>query len=153
MIYDFTIPTETIKYKDQPVLDVRGLSFNDISYLVNQHREDVQKLVALWDSYSKEDVFETTREAVLIQYGFELLTEAPGILAHIIAVSADNADKDTVMMITRLPATVQIDALKAVGKLTIDDFGGVKKMVETLYQTVLANAPDRVRNSVENPDQ
>lgn len=147
MLHDFTIPTKTIEYKGSPVLDVRGLSFNDISYLILQHRDDVDKLVTLWDAYSQRGGFSEMKEAVIIQYGFELLREAPGILAHVIAVAADA--HESFARIAKLPSSVQIDALKAIGNMTIEDFGGAKKMLETLWTTVLAHAPDQVRNSVE----
>lgn len=151
MLHDFTIPTTTVTYKGNPVLDVRGLSFNDIAYLINRHREDLDMLVKLWDEYSKQGNFDETKEAVLLQYGFELVQQAPGILAHVIAVASDSIDRHE--HIARLPATVQIDALKAIGRMTIEDFGGTKKMLETLWTTVLAHAPDLVRNSVDRPEQ
>ncbi|MGP1665477.1 MAG: phage pre-tape measure protein [Rhodanobacter sp.] len=140
MLHDFTIPTKTIEYKGSPVLDVRGLSFNDISYLILQHRDDVDKLVTLWDAYSQRGGFSEMKEAVIIQYGFELLREAPGMAADA---------HESFARIAKLPSSVQIDALKAIGNMTIEDFGGAKKMLETLWTTVLAHAPDQVRNSVE----
>lgn len=145
MIHDFTIPTVTVLYKDQPALEVRGLSFNDISFLVHHHREDVNKLFSLWQKFAGKKHFAAIGDAVLIRYGFELLNEAPGILANVIATGADCHDQ--VARIERLPASLQIDCLRAIGLLTVEDFGGVKKMLEKVWSTLIAYAPEQVRQN------
>lgn len=145
----FTVPVQTIAHKGQPVIDVRGLSFVDISLLINAHRADMEKLWALYNEFAKKEGADTLGDALVMRYGLELLNEAPGILANIIAVAADEPDRVT--DISRLPATVQIDALVAIGRMTIEDFGGVKKMAATLWETAISFAPENVRAKLENP--
>ncbi|HGH0737026.1 TPA: hypothetical protein ACJHHA_005587, partial [Klebsiella pneumoniae] len=55
------------------------------------------------------------------------INDAPGLVAHIIALAAD--DEANLEKAQRLPLTAQIDALKAVGRLTFSDVEDIKKML------------------------
>lgn len=145
---DFKTPVTTIESQGKPVIDVRGLSFVDISLLINSHRADMEKLFAMYKEFQRKDGGDLVGDALVMRYGFELLNEAPGILANIIALGADETDR--VEQISRLPATVQIDSLVAIFKMTIEDFGGVKKMMATLWETALSFAPQEVREKAES---
>lgn len=139
----FLPPSSEIKYNDDVVMTVRGLSLVDVSYLVSRHRADLEKVFSLYQSFSQADPSiadgAALSDATIISYGYELLREAPGILANIIAVGADA--RDQVENIARLPATIQIDALKAVCTLTIEDFGGLKPLVGRLMSFAAEVAP------------
>lgn len=145
---DYAAPTTTITSQGKPVIDVRGLSFVDISLLINSHRADMEKLWAMYNEFKRKDGGDLVGDALVMRYGFELLNEAPGILANIIALGAD--EQERIEQISRLPATVQIDSLVAIFKMTIEDFGGVKKMMATLWDTALSFAPEEVRAKAEN---
>jgi len=145
---DYAAPTTTIKSQGKPVIDVRGLSFVDLSLLINSHRADIEKVWAMYNEFQRKDGGDLVGDALVMRYGFELFNEAPGILANIIALGAD--EKDRITQISRLPATIQIDALVAIFRLTIEDFGGVKKMMATLWETALSFAPEEVRAKAEN---
>ena len=145
---DYAAPTATITSQGKPVIDVRGLSFVDISLLINSHRADMEKLWAMYNEFKRKDGGDLVGDALVMRYGFELLNEAPGILANIIALGAD--EQERIEQISRLPATVQIDSLVAIFKMTIEDFGGVKKMMATLWETALSFAPEEVREKAEN---
>lgn len=150
-LHDFDIPSVTIENQGRPVIDVRGLSFIDISTLVNRHRADMEKLFTIYKEFTSKEGASLVGDALIMRYGFELINEAPGILAHVIALAADEPDR--VQQVSKLPATSQIDALVAIARLTIEDFGGLKKMVATLWGTVLSFAPEEVRANAEASGQ
>lgn len=136
---EFFPPTNEIKYDDVSVMSVRGLSLVDVSYLVSRHRADLEKLFELYQSFAKDTGASPLGDAVLIGYGYELLGQAPAILANVIAVAADA--RDQVEAISRLPSSLQIDALRAICSLTIEDFGGLKPLLAKLMQFVAEVAP------------
>lgn len=141
---DFHIPSQVVCSGDKKVMEVRGLSFIDISTLINYHKSDLTNLIRLWNDFDKEsndDIQET-----ISQFTFSLLTEAPGIIANLIATCADS--RDNVERIARLPISIQLSAVDAIVHLTSDDFGGMKAMLGKIAEYVVANAPNALKEEV-----
>lgn len=105
-------------------LTIRGLSFQDLTALIRDHRETIEKL---FNDYSDE---ETNAQSLLTR----LLTNSPEFCAQVIALSADSPEH--VEKARRLPVTVQLDALIAVGKMTFEEAGGVKKFLEQIIMII-----------------
>lgn len=148
MIYEgFSIPTRTIKHNDSPVLEVRGLSFADISELIDHHRDDVDKIIDLWKSFDGDELRDEEFGSLLSKYALELLNSAPGIVANIIATCADCQDKSR--WIANLPISIQVRALEEISSLTSEDFGGVKPMLGKIAGLAMANAPKAMRDHLE----
>lgn len=130
---------EKIEIKHRKVtFEVRGLSMTDLSSLVRTHYTDLE---ALFTIYENEAVTGGVNAMSIARYGTSLIKDAPGLVGHIIALAADEPEMvDNAM---RLPMLVQIDALKAIGKLTFEEVGGVKKLIAELSNLVGQMAPQQ----------
>lgn len=132
---DFT--PETIEIKSKRVsFEVRGLSMIDLSSLLRVHYDDLENLFRLYEEEGDKPEFSNVAMA---RYATKLISDAPGLVSHIIALAAD--EPQMVDQAKRLPMMVQLDALKAIGKLTFEEVGGVKKLVEMLRGLVKEVAP------------
>jgi hypothetical protein len=124
------LPTETIKVGNRGDFTVRGLSFADVAALVNKHRDELDTVIGVFTSG------EGTPDAMLVT----LLAEMPDLAAKVIAFASDEPGQHE--KVKRLPVTVQLDALMAVGRLTFEEAGGVKKFAEQVL--VLLGASNQV---------
>lgn len=118
---DIEVPTEEIQV-GKGSFKVRGISFYDLSILINDNRADLDRLVNLFAGLKTGVSME--------QFGMQLIREMPGLVARLIACAADEpkaADK-----ILKFPVSVQLSAAMAVGRLTFEEAGGVKKFAEQL---------------------
>jgi len=105
-------------------LTVRGLSFQDLTALIRDHRETIEKL---FNDYSDDG---SNAHSLLTK----LLTNSPEFCAHVIALACD--EPEAVDNALRLPLTAQLDALIAVGKMTFEEAGGVKKFLEQIIMII-----------------
>lgn len=120
---DFTPDTETIYINKKSSFDVRGLSVHDISKIIKVHYHDLDGLFDLYEKSAGQDftAIATGRFAVT------LISDAPGLVSHIIALAADEeAQLETVQ---KIPVMAQVEALKAIARLTFSDIEDVKKLV------------------------
>lgn len=144
---DFSVPSKIIKSNGRNVIEVRGLSFADLSELVNNHKPDVDKIIDLWKSFDREGLPEEVGYEMMAQFAFEILHKAPGIITNVISICADcpeHADK-----VARLPLSVQVASIEAIIKLTSDDFGGMKPMMGKIMGIIEQNAPEAVMSQLQ----
>lgn len=127
---DFQPETLTVKYKGNE-LTVRGLSIIDISSILKVHMHDLE---TLFDMYEQESQGLTFGNVALAKYATRLISDAPGLVAHIIALACD--EPAMVNKAERLPMIVQIEAIKKIGTLTFEEVGGVKKLIEEMGNLV-----------------
>ena len=124
---DFTPDTEEIiikrAKKGDVAFEVRGLSFQDISKIVRVHYDDLEGLFDIYETHGGSDL----SYVAMGKFAMGLINDAPGLVAHIIALAAD--DEANLEKAQRLPLTAQIDALKAIGRLTFSDVEDIKKML------------------------
>lgn len=127
---DFQPERITVKAKNVS-LAVRGLSIIDCSALLRTHMNDLE---SLFEMYERESQGLTFGNVAMARYATRLISDAPGLVAHMIALACD--EPDYVDNAKRLPMIVQINALKAIGTLTFEEVGGVKKLIEDLTDLV-----------------
>lgn len=139
---DFHVPSTVIKSGDNKVLEVRGLSFADISELISNHKPDVDKIMQLWETFDKDSIADGDVYEMITGFAFDLLNDAPIIISTIIAMCADCMDK--LDRVARLPLSIQIQSLEAIIQLTADDFGGMVPMLGKIANLVIANVPKAV---------
>lgn len=125
---DFAPETLTVSTK-KVSFEVRGLSFIDLSSVVRTHYEDLESLFEL---YAADSASGAVTNLAIARYATTLIKEAPGLVAHIIALSAD--EPAMVDRAAKLPLLAQMDALQKIGKLTFEEIGGVKKMMAMIGQ-------------------
>lgn len=133
---EFSPTTKPIQHKNKTLMEVRGLSFLDLSEILRVHRDDLEGLFAM---YEKESAGMTFTNMAMARYATNLIADAPGLVAHIIALACDEPEQ--VNNAKRLPLTVQIDALKAIGALTFEEVGGVKKFMKEAVSLLKQMSP------------
>lgn len=134
---DFKPETLTVSFKGGS-FDVRGLSIIDLSQLMRTHLNDLD---ALFDLYEKEANNISFGNVAMAKYATRLISDAPGLVSHIIALSAD--EPEMVNAAERLPMMAQLDAIQKIGKLTFEEVGGVKKLIEMISGLVTELQPER----------
>lgn len=120
---DFQPDTITIAIGKKTTFDVRGLSFIDLSSIMRTHFNDLENLFELYEKEAGQDITNLN----MARYATALIKDAPGLVAHLIALAAD--EPEMVNRVHRLPLLSQVDALRAIGKLTFEEVGGVKKLI------------------------
>lgn len=123
---DYQPATQVIKVGRGGSFTVRGLSLSDVQILLASYYPDIEHLVDLYGSVS-DDVFARGNTERFI---LELARRAPALVADAIALAADEPAMSE--RARQLPFPVQVDALKAIGKLTFEEVGGPKKFVASL---------------------
>ena len=122
---DIAIPTEEVEFAKGVTLTVRGLSFLDVSTIFKDH-------AAVLDKLYREHVIERREMPPADQLAKALMTEAPDVVAHIIARAND--EPELFEKVSKLPGITQINALLAVARLTFHSEDEVKKLLETVIQ-------------------
>lgn len=127
-IEEITIPARHGKKAGS--FNVRGLSFHDISKIIRVHYHDLDGLFDLYQKTAGEDLtaIATGRFAV------SLVSDAPGLVAHVIALAAD--EEAELEKVQTLPLLVQFDALKKIAGLTFSDVEEVKKMFAQVMEQI-----------------
>ncbi len=123
---DFEPERHTVAHRGKPLMEVRGLSIEDVSVLIRQHLPDLEKLYDLAQTMPGNAVARLADDGFLLK----LVTDAPNLAAHVISLAADEptmADKAK-----RLPIATQVLALQATARLTFEDIGGPKGLIALL---------------------
>lgn len=141
---DFTPPTETIPIHGSAApLTVRALNLDDILALARAHFEPMTQL---FNAYVLDGVRAAGTAAKGGKGGkgaakpagvpaavLEALTLAPALVADVIVAASDSASTPGARAIVRkLPTGVQIAAVEATIRLTLEAEGGLEKLVETV---------------------
>lgn len=122
---DYQPAREIVEFKGGSV-SVRGLSLDDVSVLMSHHLSDLDNLLDIY----RRGVDESLAVAATAQYAIRLVKEAPGLVAHLIALAVD--EPSHVDKARGLPMPTQIRILEVAGRLTFEEAGGAKKFVESL---------------------
>lgn len=145
---DFTPDTEEVVVKrarkGDMTFEVRGLSFLDISKIVKVHYDDLEGLFDLYETHGGGDL----SYVAMGKFAMALINDAPGLVAHIIALGAD--EEAFLEKAQTLPLMAQIDALKAIAKLTFSDVEDIKKMLGKAME--LMRETKAGRNSASTPN-
>jgi hypothetical protein len=116
----YVAPTITLKIQDTD-FTVRGLNLADLTVILQAHEPMMTKL---FNDYTTNENADSDLAAV----GLSLVNSAPELIAHIVCIAADEPDSGKEFM--SLPIATQLEAIEAVGKLTFEASGGVKKLIE-----------------------
>lgn len=122
---DYDLPKRAVPLPGGNSFAVRGFSLEDITLLIDEQGEAVQKF---FDEYSKDGQFRS--DASPIAAIMDVLKQAPDLAASIIARAAD--EPGTEPKIKKLPIGVQLDAIQKVADLTFEASGGPGNFVETV---------------------
>lgn len=123
-IKDIQIEKKTITFSGGN-FEVSGLSFNAITRLILDGEQDLDKAREIFEAMKKTD-----DGAIISEAAGRILVELPDLAARIVATAAD--EPETWQIVLRLPATVQLDALVEIGRLTFTEPDALKKFVANL---------------------
>lgn len=119
---DYKPETLPVQLGREQSMEVQGLSLEHLAVLLREHMPDLDAVFDLFDGV------ENMPQGAGQQLAMTLISQAPGLVANVIALAAnqpEHAEKAAM-----LPAPVQIDALMKIGELTFTEVGGVKKFLE-----------------------
>jgi hypothetical protein len=119
---DYTPERVTISLRNKPLMEVRGLSLEDVSVLIRQHLPDLEKLYDL--AQAGGQVAPVLRRFSEDGFLLKTVTEVPNLAARVISLAADEPGSDHLAKL--LPIATQIMALQAIVRLTFEDIGGPK---------------------------
>lgn len=145
-IGDFAPQTETIEFPGGSFA-VRGLALQDITVLLRAHYATAS---ALFDKYVGESALAAASLEVPgagLDMGdpksvvLEALEVAPGMIADVVALAAD--EPGSAPLVRKMPVVVQVTAIEAVIRLTMEAEGGMEKFIETVTKITgsLASVP------------
>lgn len=119
----FVPATATVKVGDSS-FQVKGLSSADIGAVLENNLDE---LTLIFDMFKEGNASEG--EIALA------VAKLPRMAAALIAMGSAEEDAELDVLArnaTRLPASVQVDALLQIGKLTFEDAGGLGKFIENI---------------------
>lgn len=132
---DISIPTAEIAVSEGQNLTVRGITFEDLDFLMTVNAGEVNALAAMLattvDQSSEEADRATTALMSVVQ------VTRPQLAAQIIACASGDSGAEAVSNAKRLPFPVQAQALSEIARLTFEVNGGIKKFVELLLGTLI----------------
>lgn len=112
-------------------ITVRGLSSHDVMRIVRVHGPSlVTTLTSVLAGRSVED---GANEALAGEFIVRLAEQVPDAIADLIVIASDDQEPVKGFDIAkRLPLPVQLKVIQEVVKLTLEDFGGLGELVETV---------------------
>lgn len=122
---NITLPSAEVAFSGGKFA-VRGLSFDNIAYLVRKHKDGLR---SLFDSFQEQGDLTT---AGAMQFVVPLVEKMPSLAADIIACGS--GDHKDAAIAAGLPFPVQVEALEKIIDLTFSVDGGVKKLLETVVR-------------------
>lgn len=135
MAVNFEIPTTEIKV-GQGSFTVRGMNSEDLTFLVTHYLDDMKATVAKYGEKVSGRIAKN-RVADLVM---DLVKDFPMMVVEIISRAADSTSAEDIEKFRRLSFVKQVEAVKAVALLTVED-GEVelKKVGAVLVSLLEAN--------------
>lgn len=131
LLKDFVIPRKRIELPGKavngvkPFFEVRGLTLDDLTFLVQQHLDPIVRAVKMYQE-SREDILRTGN---LQGFVLALARDFPALAAEVISAASDSLDDETRNVAAKLPISVQIVALTEITRLTVEDAGGLGNLL------------------------
>lgn len=122
---ELLVPTSIVKTSGGE-LAVRGLSFDDISEIVNDHRVELEAIFGGGKAVKMTEV-----EGVLA-----LVEKIPEVAAKVLATGANDPTPAGIEAARSLPFGLQVAVISEVAKLTFHDGGGPKNVLGTILNTL-----------------
>jgi hypothetical protein len=138
LLKDYVIPRSRIDLPgakvdgEKPFFEVRGITLDDMTFLINQHLGPITKAVKLYQE-SREDVLKTGN---LQGFVMTLARDFPDLAAEVISAASDSLDDETRKIAKTLPISVQIMALSEITRLSLEDAGGLKNLLAEMQARI-----------------
>jgi hypothetical protein len=138
LLKDYVIPRAKITLPgpkvdgEKPFFEVRGITLDDMTFLVNQHLEPITRALKLYQE-SREDILKTGN---LSGFVMTLARDFPALAAEVISAASDSLDEATRAVAAKLPLSVQISALSEIVRLSLEDAGGLKNLLAEMQARI-----------------
>lgn len=129
--------------------EVRAISLGDLSLVIEVHETAINNIVS--KVRSRQEIFNSGDDEVISEAIADILTdiirESPALAANLIAVSTD--EMNVYAAASRLPITVQLDALTKIAGLTFTDMASVKKLAADVMRLIRGMLPTATARAAE----
>lgn len=131
LLKDFVIPRAKVTLPGKPVngekpfFEVRGITLDDMTFLVNQHLDPLTRAIKLYQE-SRDDILKTGN---LQGFVMALARDFPDLAAEVISAASDSLDEQTRKIAKQLPIATQIHALSEIIRLSLEDAGGLGNLL------------------------
>lgn len=138
-LLDFEIRKEPVTYQGK-VTEVRGIALFDITTLVRHHLADMNKLFDMYDKPEQRNL----ALAQTAEFALRIVDEVPDLVAALIirACDEDESDEKVVAHVRRLPIGLQVELVRKIIELTVEDAGGAKKLFDNLVKMMRTVTPE-----------
>lgn len=126
---DLRIPEEIVEVAPGSSFAVRGLTTDDIAFLVQRHGD---AMTAEFDRFV--ELGEDLEPQAIAGFIVPLIDKVPELISDGIACASDDTSPESLAVARRLPFPAQVDAIEKIVKLTFDVAGGPKKLVESVIR-------------------
>lgn len=137
LLKDYVIPRSRITLPgkagpdgEKPHFMVRGITLDDMTFLVQQHLGPITRALKLYQE-SRENVLVTGN---LQGFILTFARDFPELAAEVISAASDSLDDETRKIAKQLPISVQISALAEITRLTLEDAGGLGNLLAEMRQ-------------------
>lgn len=146
----YTIPTATIPLGRENNMVVRGISFPDLTFLMQEH---LPVLTAILSKYkdARDDIMSRRSIADLaLMIARDFPTFATEMISVCITGEDETADrKELATKVAMLGAPVQIMAMVEIARLTTEESGGLKNLMAGLRTKLETAMADAARQATE----
>lgn len=110
--------------------EVRPITFPDLALMASKHMPTLVAIVAKYQE-SKEDIYSRKN---ITELALSVARDFPTFATEIISacIVGETVDDETRRKITLLPAPVQMTALVEIGRLTVEEAGGLGNLMADL---------------------
>lgn len=133
---DYEAPSVEIPLGNDKTGKVRGLNVDDLAILITNHLQPISEALALY-SASRKDIYSSRN---LHSFVISTASQFPVLISEVISLAADEPS----LRGKKLAMGVQVAALDAILKLTLDEVGGLGNLslvLANLAKGVLSEYP------------
>lgn len=143
---DFVIRKEEVMHRGGS-MEVRGIALFDISDLMRNHLAEMNHLFSLYSNLESRD----TAIAQGMQFAARIVDEVPKLVTAIIirACDEDESDEALVKHVQRFPIGLQVELVRKVIELTVEEAGGAKKLFDSLVTMVNTVKPTTMESETD----
>lgn len=139
---------ETITF-DGGEFTVRGISLPDVALLIDMHEGTISTIVEL--AQSRAEMFNSGDDGLVREAMTDLISslirESSILMSNLIAILAD--EPGTLDQASKLPITVQLEALTRIAELTFRDPASVKKLAADVMRLIRGMVPIAISAAAE----
>lgn len=138
MLANYKAETRVITLGDSAVT-VTGLSLNSFTQIVTTHFDDLEAIFDLITSVTsgKSDISEQDIATVI----GKALSEAPGLVANLICVAANETGDVAHNAVLTIPFPKQFEMMMVIVDMTFKEVGGIKKSIEQITMLIKTVKP------------